>query len=104
MKRVSNATQPLKMVSGKVKKARIANSLIFLVCGLTVASWAPLIPLAKARLGLGDASLGLLLLLFGAGAVISMPLTGSLINKLGVNKAILYSSIVLAVALPLLLI
>jgi len=43
-------------------RARAAVSAVFLVNGIVVASWAPLIPEIKARHGLGDAQLGLVLL------------------------------------------
>ena len=53
-----------------------ATRLIFLVSGIGMAAWAPMVPYAKARLGLDEASLGLLLLAFGGGSMVSMPLVG----------------------------
>jgi hypothetical protein len=44
----------------------LATRLVFLVFGLGVAAWAPLVPFAKHRLALDDASLGLLLLSLSA--------------------------------------
>ena len=87
-----------------LRKARIANSLMFLVCGLGVASWAPLVPMAKARLGLDNGSLGLLLLFFGVGAMITMPLTGKLVSRFGSKRVIVVSGTLIAAILPLLLI
>lgn len=43
-----------------------------------MAAWAPLVPFAKERIGLNDASLGLLLLCIGVGSMLAMPLTGVL--------------------------
>lgn len=67
--------------SGHVVKARIATQLIFLVCGLGMASWAPMVPFAKDRLALNDANLGLLLLLLGGGAMVMMPTSWSGFRK-----------------------
>jgi predicted MFS family arabinose efflux permease len=84
------------------KRARRASQFIFLICGLGLSSWAPMVPLAKARLQLNDADLGLLLLLIGAGAIVTMPLTGMLVSRFGSRKVIFISSLVLAFSLPLL--
>lgn len=56
--------------------AVLATRLIFLVSGLGMSAWAPMVPYAKSRLGLDDAQLGLLLLFFGGGSMASMPLVG----------------------------
>ncbi|HTE30012.1 MAG TPA: MFS transporter [Chryseolinea sp.] len=85
-------------------RARNATRFFFLVCGLGVASWAPLVPFAKIRLNLNDAELGILLLALGAGAIFTMPFTGILINRYGSRMIILISSLLIAVVLPSLLI
>lgn len=77
---------------------------MFLVCGLGISSWAPMVPYAKTRLQLDDASLGLLLLLLGAGAIMMMPVTGYLAHKAGNRIVILYATLLMALLLPLLLI
>jgi len=83
---------------------RKSTLLIFLVCGLGMSSWAPMVPFAKERMGLNDASLGILLLALGAGAIIMMPITGFLIQKYGSRKIIMSSVILMGFLLPLLLI
>ena len=83
---------------------RKSTLLTFLVCGLGLSSWAPMVPFAKERMGLNDAALGVLLLLLGAGAILMMPLTGYLIQQFGSRKVILSASILLALLLPLLLV
>lgn len=85
------------------KKARRASLLIFLVCGIGLSSWAPMVPFAKINLGLDDAALGLVLLSLGAGAILTMPFTGFLINKFGSRKVMLVAAVVIALCLPLLL-
>ena len=87
-----------------LKLARRSTMLFFLVCGLGIASWAPMVPYTKDRLAFNDASLGLLLLMLGAGALVMMPVTGILIHKFGSKKTILAASFLIAIILPLLLV
>lgn len=90
--------------AGYVAKARIATQLIFLVCGLGMSSWAPMIPLAKDRLVLNDANLGLLLLLVGGGSMLTMPASGWLVNRFGSRIVMAGAALIMALVLPLLLI
>lgn len=94
----------LFMFENKIPKAKLATQFIFLVCGLAISSWAPMVPLAKDRLLLNEAELGLLLLLLGGGALFMMPLSGSFISKLGSRKIILIAVLLVALILPFLLI
>ena len=75
-------------VDYSVKKARSATYLMFLICGIAVSSWAPMVPLAKERTGLNEAGLGLILLTMGGGAILSMPFVGPLIQQTGSRKII----------------
>lgn len=88
----------------KTIKAKNATKAIFLVCGLGMSSWAPMVPYAKERLGLNDADLGLLLLLLGAGAIVMMPVSGILAHRYGTRIVIWYAAIIMAITLPTLLI
>lgn len=81
---------------------QIATRLAFFVAGLGMAAWAPLVPFAKARIGIDDGSLGLLLLCIGAGSMLAMPLTGFLTGKLGCRAVILMAGLGLCIDLPLL--
>lgn len=87
----------------EVLKARRATRLIFLLCGLGVSSWVPMVPYVKERLAVNEANLGLLLLLLGGGAIVMMPITGLLIYRYGSRIIILFSALVIASLLPLLL-
>lgn len=87
-----------------VIKAQRATKWIFFICGLGISSWAPMVPFAKERLGLNDESLGWLLLLLGAGALVMMPLTGILIHRSGSRVVMLCAALLLSVLLPLLII
>lgn len=87
-----------------LRKLRRATQLIFLVCGLGISSWAPMVPYVKDRLGLNESQLGLLLLFLGAGALITMPLTGMFMHRYGSRIAITVSALSMAILLPVLLI
>ena len=54
-----------------------ATRLVFFVTGFASAAWAALVPFAKARAGLTDGTLGLLLLCLGIGSIVTMPLSGA---------------------------
>lgn len=84
-------------------QAKKATQAIFLVCGLGISSWAPMVPYAKDRLGLNNADLGLLLLLLGAGAIAMMPVSGFIAHRYGSRIVIKYAALIVAVTLPLLL-
>lgn len=90
----------------KYRQASLRSSLacrsVFLSNGLTLSAWVPLVPLARQRLHLNDAGLGLVLLALGAGALVSMPLAGMVIARIGSRQAILISSMVFFAMLPLL--
>ncbi len=84
------------------ERSVLATRLVFLMNGIAMAAWAPLVPLAKARLGLDEGSLGLLLLFLGIGSVVAMPLTGVLVARLGCRIVILTGGVAITIALPLL--
>ncbi|MBO9573741.1 MAG: MFS transporter, partial [Chitinophagaceae bacterium] len=85
-----------------MNKARLATILMFLICGISVSSWAPMVPLAKQHTGVNEKQLGLLLLAMGGGAIIAMPFAGRVIAKNGSRKVIIAGSIVVSLFLPLL--
>ncbi len=83
--------------------ARTATSLIFLLCGIGLSCWVPMVPFAKSRLQLDEAALGIVLLFLGVGAMLIMPFTGYLIRKYSSKAIILICGLVIAAILPLLL-
>ena len=93
----------IELQNKKIQTARRASLLIFLVCGIGLSSWAPMVPVAKINLGLDDATLGVVLLSLGAGAILIMPFTGMFINKYGSRKVTLAAATVISLILPLLL-
>ena len=87
---------------GSLRSAANATRVAFIANGLAFASWAPIIPFAKANTGVDEAALGLLLLCLGIGSVISMPITGWLCARRGTRPMILISALIIACALPFL--
>jgi predicted MFS family arabinose efflux permease len=74
----------------------------FLVVGSAMAAWAPLVPVAKLRVGVEESTLGLLLLCLGLGSLASMPLVGILASRFGCRAILLVSTLSAAAVLPLL--
>ena len=83
-------------------RATLSTRLIFLVSGIGMSAWAPMVPYAKSRLGLDDAQLGLILLVFGGGSMASMPFVGWLSHRFGNRRVIVASGLLLCLALPVL--
>jgi predicted MFS family arabinose efflux permease len=81
---------------------RLATRLSFLATGFAMACWAPLVPFAKARTGVDDGQLGLLLLCLGIGSIMAMPTTGILSARLGSKPMILSGGLGLVLLLPVL--
>jgi len=77
-----NASESLPVI----RRGRWSVAGVFFTNGLLVGSWAPQIPLLLGRLHLTSFMLGLLLLLFGAGAVASMVWCGQLIGRFGSRR------------------
>jgi MFS transporter len=80
--------------------ARLSTRLSFLVAGLVMASWAPQVPYAAARLGLGTSTFGLLLLCLGVGSVLAMQVTGAAVARFGSRAVVLVSGAGLCLTLP----
>lgn len=81
---------------------RFSTRAAFFIAGFGMAAWAPLVPYAKARSGLDDGGLGLLLLGLGAGSIIAMPLAGILTARVGCRRVIIAATLMIAATLPLL--
>jgi len=82
--------------------ARRATQGFFLMSGIALASWAPMVPFAKARLGLDEAQLGLVLLCLGLGSVGAMPLAGHLGHRHGSRGVMLVGGVAICGLLPVL--
>ncbi|MEK1890968.1 MAG: MFS transporter [Phyllobacterium sp.] len=72
----------------KAVYGRWAVASAFFFNGFLVGSWAPQIPVFVTRLGISEFTLGLLILVFGIGALASMPWCGYLIEKHGSRSVV----------------
>lgn len=68
------------------RRGRWAIATMFLANGFMTGSWAPQIPVLLTRLDISKGTLGLLILLFGAGAVAAMSWCGHLISRHGSRR------------------
>ena len=83
-------------------QARLATRLSFFVAGFCMACCAPLFPFIKENVGADEKQFGLLLLYFGLGSIIAMPITGFLAAKQGSKSMVLLGGFGLIVFLPVL--
>ena len=87
-------------VPGRLEQ--MSTRIAFFIAGFGIAAWAPLVPYAKARAGLDDATLGLLLLCLGAGSILAMPISGVLATRYGCRRVFSAGTLLICLALPLL--
>src|SRR5581483_3269693 len=81
-------------------RQRFATRVAFLVSGLGMAAWAPLVPFVKARLQLDSAHLGLMLLCLGIGAILAMPFAGVLTSRYGCRAVVILAAVLECATLP----
>jgi Major Facilitator Superfamily len=85
-----------------LSRARLSTRLAFVAAGFGVACWAPMVPFAKTRCHLADDTMGLVLLLLGAGSIVAMPLAANLSGRFSSKPVVLSGGLGLALILPLL--
>ncbi|WP_245224283.1 MFS transporter [Rhizobium halophytocola] len=66
--------------------ARVAVSLLFLMNGFLIGSWAPKIPEFAERLDLTESRLGMMLFVFGVGSLVMMPIAGGQLARFGTRR------------------
>ncbi|KRB85198.1 MFS transporter permease [Noviherbaspirillum sp. Root189] len=81
---------------------RCALPALFMLLGVTYATWASRIPAVRDSLQLNPAELGIVLLGAGIGAVMSFPVAAWLIRHRGGRHAAMITGIALLLGLPLL--
>lgn len=84
-----------------LRAGRLATFAFFIVCGFDLGMWVVHIPAIEARVGIGHAVLGWLLLLLGAGSFTGMRLIGPLTDRFGARKVVPLSAVLCCVALVL---
>jgi predicted MFS family arabinose efflux permease len=79
---------------------RLATFLVFSVNGAMIGTWVAHIPWLQDQLGISKATLGLCLLCMAAGAVVSMPLTGLILDRRPSASVARWSALVFCLLLP----
>jgi MFS family permease len=82
-----------------LERAKIAVAATFATNGLAFAGWLARAPAVRADLHLSAAGFGLLLLCISAAAIISIPLAGPLVQRVGPARTILIGSTSMVVGL-----
>ncbi|TVT81422.1 MFS transporter [Pseudomonas sp. H3(2019)] len=91
---------PVSVRPGRLEQR--STRIAFFIAGFGIAAWAPLVPYAKARAGLDDGTLGLLLLCLGGGSILAMPMAGALASRFGCRRVLSGGTLLICLALPLL--
>ncbi|MFC5885013.1 MFS transporter [Kitasatospora sp. CM 4170] len=81
------------------RRAHLAIAALFLFLGFQYATWVSRLPALRSRLDLGEAEIGLLLMVCGIGAAVSFPLVAVLMRRLGSRLLSVLSALALAAVL-----
>ena len=73
----------------RVRQARTAVAVAFVVNGFAFASWLARVPATRDTLALSSAELGLLLLCLAVGSVLALPATGPVVHRTGPARGVL---------------
>ncbi|WP_434676099.1 MFS transporter [Pseudomonas sp. D3-10] len=93
-------TPPPTFVPGRLEQ--MSTRVAYLIAGIGIAAWAPLVPYAKVRANLDEGTLGLLLLCLGVGSILAMPISGALATRFGCRRVLSGGTLLVCLALPLL--
>ncbi|EJL03597.1 MULTISPECIES: MFS transporter [Pseudomonas] len=93
-------TPPPTFTPGRLEQ--MSTRIAYLIAGIGIAAWAPLVPYAKVRANLDEGTLGLLLLCLGVGSILAMPISGALAARFGCRQVLSGGTVLICLALPLL--
>jgi fucose permease len=85
--------------AAEVRRATRAVYAVFIAGGFAFASWASRIPQVRDGLDLSQSRLGLVLLAIAVGSVVSLPLAGLVVARLGTARTIAAMAVVAAAGL-----
>ncbi|MEN2397394.1 MFS transporter [Pseudomonas halotolerans] len=91
-------TPPPTFIPGRLEQ--MSTRIAYLIAGVGIAAWAPLVPYAKVRANLDEGTLGLLLLCLGVGSILAMPIAGALAARFGCRRVLSGGTILICLALP----
>jgi fucose permease len=100
--RMARVEVAARAVPDALARARRGTGAFFALIGVSVSTWAALVPFTKARLGLDDATLGTVLLAFGAGTIVATLVAARLMARHGSRRALVAVAPLLCLSLPLL--
>jgi len=83
----------------RVKAATTATYAAFIGSGFAFASWASRIPQVRDSLGLDAGALGLVLLAIAAGSLLALPLSGSVVTRIGSSRTVMAMAVLLGLGL-----
>ncbi|MBY6413965.1 MFS transporter [Rhodococcus sp. BP-252] len=84
--------------AARLRRARAAIFGVFAVNGFVFAIWVVHIPSVEDRVGISHATLGSLLLVLGAGAIVGMQTAGPLADRFGSNRLVIATGTALSCA------
>jgi MFS family permease len=90
-----------QMTRAEAIQARWAAAAMFGANGFVMGAWATQIPLLLPRHAIDEVTLGLLILILGVGAVVSMLFTGRLIARHGSVRVLRWFALSATISLPL---
>lgn len=96
-----DATPDLPPQGQNLAVARVAVSIVFLLLGFGTGVWAVHIPIIQARLGVDPGVLGLVMFAMASGAIVGMPVMGSLIARLGSRRPTAWATFAFTVVMAL---
>ncbi len=83
-----NAVKGTAFAKAFFPPTRLAVSGLFLLNGTFAGAWAPKIPEFAGRLSLSESGLGLMIMCFGIGSLVLMPIAGILIAHYGTTRIV----------------
>jgi MFS family permease len=87
------------LIRDQFRRTQTAIAALFFLLGFQYATWAARLPTIAARLHIGTAEIGVLLLACGVGAAASFPLVAYLMRKLGSRRVAHLASLFLILCL-----
>jgi MFS family permease len=84
---------------GKLRRGRVATSLLFLLFGTALGAWTARIPAVKEHLRLSDGRLSFALLAFAAGCIVGMAAIGRLTDRFGSTRVMVPTALLEGVLL-----
>lgn len=87
------------MAKDESRALRASNRNSFMILGVLEAAWAPMVPFIKDRFDLDESQLGLLLLASGLGGLLTLPLAGYTVARLGSRRETAVFGILISLSL-----